>query len=79
MRVALVLAIGFASCGGGESKCQKFRDIIRPQLLADFGVQPSQIDCSDSKWDTDDCQQCVSMFASEFGVEPDPIQTCEEQ
>ena len=45
-----------------------------------FDVQPTQIDCSDPQWDTDDCQRCVEFLVSEFDVEPtNGLQQCESE
>jgi hypothetical protein len=49
-------------------------------LIKDFGVQPDQIDCSDSAWDTNDCQQCVEILLTNFDVQPTGgLQQCESE
>jgi hypothetical protein len=81
----VLLAALAISCGGhtattpdsGETSCQRFCDLIRPQLIENFGVKPNQIDCADSQWDTNDCQQCEAEVLSDFGVQVTQDQACE--
>jgi hypothetical protein len=77
--LGVLIALAMASCGG-ESKCEKFCDSVRNQLIQNFGVRPTQIDCSDQQWDTDDCQQCIDTLQTDFGVDPTTgLQQCESE
>ena len=69
MRLPVVLALAIASAGCGESNCQKFCDHVRAQLITAFRIPPSEVNCSDPAWDTNDCQQCFQILQDDFGVQ----------
>ncbi len=67
-----ILSAAFALAllaGCGQSECVSDCESARPQLIQDFGVSPTDINCSDSKWaKATTCEQCQNIFETDYGV-----------
>jgi hypothetical protein len=61
----IVLAL-LAATACGEPMCKRECEKTRDQLIRDFGVP--KVDCNDSKWNTDDCNQCDEVYRHDYGV-----------
>jgi hypothetical protein len=70
------LLLSFAFVLVSCSPCQRDCEQLKAQLVRDFGVLPSSIDCQSAHWrEADTCEKCQTLLERDFGVQ---LITCEE-
>ena len=67
---ALVLFMAACSPRATVSRCELMCLSVRDDLIQNFGIAPSRVDCSDTKWEGD-CAYCVTLLRRDFDVQPE--------
>jgi hypothetical protein len=60
----------------GCSPCQKDCEHLKAQLVRDYGVLPSSVDCGSRRWlEADTCEKCQTLLERDYGVQ---LISCQE-
>lgn len=63
--------LGLVLTGCRPSVCEQTCERVREQLIRDFGVLPTAINCRDPGWQqANTCEECTALLERDYGVVP---------